>query len=111
MTPRPPSVRATPWRRNFRSGGQLRSLRKSAQTDSLWPDRGMWPLRAAERAIRPLALAGLGERRQIAVVVVGCRQHLEQFVHHGEVVAADGRQECLLDLVIARDDRRVVSPH
>ena len=44
-------------------------------------------------------------------MVVGARQHVEQSLHHGKVVAAGRRLERLLHVVIARDERRVVPSH
>ena len=50
------------------------------------------------------------ERGQVAVVIVGFCEHVEQPVHHGEVVLTRGLQR-LLYLVITWDERGIVTTH
>ena len=67
-------------------------------------------LGSAERAVGLRARAWRTEHRQVAIVIVGSRQCLQQSLHHGHVTAGRGRKG-RLHVVIARDDRRVVLPH
>ena len=110
MHPRRLRCSSLKYSRYSRSSRLAGGAPRPSRCDARLSQRAARCRRTCGKAGRPKR-AGRAELGQVAPVVVGCRQHVEQSLHHGIVVRAGRRLERLLHVVIARDERRVVPPH